>query len=201
MSPRSTTLLTTADIGTSSASFQDAFTKLSTEPTPEAKATKQKTPGPKAKGATGRENRFSSLEVEDTDDTFEMTPAEVALVTRSTPKEADSIDIFAMEEERVLDDAFAVFCFFEDLQRARKSVRQVWTEAISGHTSLVAVTIFAQSMEVTMHRAEQELCTRIMPEVSPDDAYQAFCWHYGGGRHHQQGTQPQRRFQRGSSPF
>lgn len=117
------------------------------------------------------------------------------MATRTSHKKVDSVDIFALEEERAFDDAFAVFCFFEDLHRAQKSIRQVWKDSVSGRTSLVSATIITQSMVTHMRRAEQELCSQLFPDISPDDSYAALAsilveatiiskgLHPGGGSH------------------
>ncbi|RYP02975.1 hypothetical protein DL764_005461 [Monosporascus ibericus] len=61
-------------------------------------------------------NRIFNLEIEDVNDSFRLTPTEVALVT--TPKiykqqqsQPISVDVFELEAEQAFEAAFALFCF------------------------------------------------------------------------------------------
>lgn len=118
-------------------------------------------------------NRFSQLEVEDVDESFHLSPTDVALTTRPTAKQPDSVDVFELEAERAFDDAFAVFCFFEDLHRIQDQIRKTWENCESGKITLVAATTVTETAVHMIRRAEQDLCIAIFPHEPTDDAYQS----------------------------
>jgi len=117
-------------------------------------------------------NRFSSLEVENLDQA-DLSPAHVALAARPDNKNVDTVDVFELEAEQAFDNAFAVFCFFEDLHRLQKRLVQLWKECDAGKVSLVASTATTQAAIQTVCRVEMDLCSTMYPDKAVDNCYQA----------------------------
>jgi transcriptional/translational regulatory protein YebC/TACO1 len=85
---------------------------------------------------TGCRNRFSSVDVEDVDEA-DLSSAHVALAARPDNKQVDTVDVFELEAEQAFDNAFSVFCYFEDLHRLQKRLVESWKECKAGEVSLV----------------------------------------------------------------
>jgi hypothetical protein len=117
-------------------------------------------------------NRFASLEVEDVNEA-DLSPTQVALLSRPTTKKVDSVDIFELEAEQAYENAFAVFCFFEDLHRIQDSLTKLWKDCAAGQTSVVAATAVTQAAINTIRGAEQELCANLFPNQPVNDCYKA----------------------------
>lgn len=100
------------------------------------------------------------MEVEDVDDSFTISPTEVALAirpTRGTTATDDDLDVFVLVEEQASENAFAVWSFFADCHRVQDSIRQVWKDCVSGETPPVVATAVTQSAVSMIRRAEQDL--------------------------------------------
>ncbi|KAI1413630.1 hypothetical protein F5Y13DRAFT_198447 [Hypoxylon sp. FL1857] len=127
---------------------------------------------PKNKKILQIENRFSHLNVEDLDDSYHLTPTETALATSNTsPNIPKSVDVFELEEKRTFEDAFVVFCLFEDLHRIQRKHKEIWEDCNSGKTNLIAATAVTQAAICMIRQAEEELCSTLFPGEPADNCY------------------------------
>ncbi|KAI1779167.1 hypothetical protein F4818DRAFT_455312 [Hypoxylon cercidicola] len=116
------------------------------------------------------ENRFSHLNIEDADQTHHPTPTETSpITTQQTPH--DTIDEFELEEDKKIEEAFAVFCFFEDLHRMRERLRKTWKDCESGEINILTATAVTQASILVSSRAERELCSTFFPDEPVDGCY------------------------------
>ncbi|KAI2463536.1 hypothetical protein F4781DRAFT_117785 [Annulohypoxylon bovei var. microspora] len=124
---------------------------------------------------TGIENRFSHLDIDDTDDSYHLTPIEAALATSDKKQpQPKSVDVFELEAEQAFEKAFTVFCFFEDLHRIQEKLKETWKHCGSGKIDLLTATIVTDAAVCMIRRAEQDLCSTFFPSHSDDDCYASF---------------------------
>ena len=75
-------------------------------------------------------NRFSALAIEDTDEALDLAAAEVATSNLGVAKKSQaknrSMEIYELEGQSDIDDAFTIFCFFEDLHRLQDFLKETW---------------------------------------------------------------------------
>ncbi|KAI1332921.1 hypothetical protein F5Y16DRAFT_130458 [Xylariaceae sp. FL0255] len=129
----------------------------------------------KSKSNFSLENRFSYLKVEQVDDESHLSPTEVALITRAKrdSRSDDLIDIYELAAEKAFEDAFAVFCFFEDVHRIRKTLKRTWRDCNSAVVNLTTATVVTQTAINMIHKAEQDLYQAFFPEDADGQSYMA----------------------------
>ncbi|KAI1409954.1 hypothetical protein F5Y13DRAFT_202579 [Hypoxylon sp. FL1857] len=156
--------------------LRDILTKLS----PEESQTEPKRESKKGASAARKDeanielqNRFSNLTVEEVDDSFELTPAQVAVATtkKAKGKQVRSADIFELIVEKTFDDVLAIFCFFEDLHKIRDHVRQTWEDHKSGKINLVTAAIITHVAMRMVRSAEEDVCSSVFPGEPNDDKF------------------------------
>jgi hypothetical protein len=121
---------------------------------------------------TGCRKRFSSVDVEDVDEA-DLSPAHVALAARPDNKQVDTVDVFELEAEQAFDNAFSVFCYFEDLHRLQKRLVQSWKECKAGKVSLVPTAAPTQAAIQTVRRVKTDLRSTMFPDKPVDNCYQS----------------------------
>ncbi|KAI1144327.1 hypothetical protein F5Y05DRAFT_418364 [Hypoxylon sp. FL0543] len=155
--------------------LQDAFAKLDVleerHDTFSKHALKKSTP--KDKRTIRIENRFSHLNIEDVDDSYHPTPTETALATSNTPQHIpDSVNVFELEEKRAFEDAFSVFCLFEDLNRVRSKLKGTWEDCNSGEINLITATVVTQAAIYMARKGEEGLRSTLFPGKPVDNCYE-----------------------------
>ncbi|OTA97994.1 hypothetical protein M426DRAFT_144524 [Hypoxylon sp. CI-4A] len=150
--------------------LQDALAKLGGQEDDEGKES-----CPEESEGIRFENRFSHLDIEDLDDdSNSLTPTGIALAATSTQKSSPMpVDIVELEEKREHENKFAVFCFFNDIHRILEQLREIWKECDSGKTNLVTATAVTHIAICMIRKAEQDLCSNILPDEPDDDSYTA----------------------------
>jgi len=69
-----------------------------------------------------------------------------------------------MEVQKDIDDAFTIFCFFEDLHRLQDFLKQTWEEYKAGKCDLTIVSVTTNLAFNLVRRAEEELIANLDPK-------------------------------------
>ena len=117
-------------------------------------------------------NRFTSLALEETDESVDISPAQVALTSREDVRKPNSVDVYELEAEQVFDRAFQLFCFFEDLHRLRAAVGEVWQDCANKKINVVLATATTSAALAAIQRAESEILTAMSIDGSHENSYQ-----------------------------
>lgn len=119
-------------------------------------------------------NRFELLEVQEPSESLQLSPAEVALLTRGKSTGAqEPIDIDELEMKKDVEEVFAIFCFFKDLRRIQNRFKQTWTDCSAGRISLIVATAVTQTAVFAIQRAEENLVTSVL-KLSSETAADAY---------------------------
>ena len=108
-------------------------------------------------------NRFGALKIHHTDDTLTAATIsdELARSQQGTPKkpskERDTNDIYEAIVDEMLDHAFSVFCFFEDLHQIQEYLQETWTRYKSNDLDLISATLTTNSALALVQRLEKDL--------------------------------------------
>ncbi|KAI1135835.1 hypothetical protein F5Y05DRAFT_421213 [Hypoxylon sp. FL0543] len=118
-------------------------------------------------------NRFSHLSVEDVDESFELTAAQVASASTKTKNDPQPrpADIFELEAEKEFEDSFAAFCFFQDLHKIEERLKQTWKDFKSGQINLVVADIITRAAICMIRRAEEDICSSRFADETHGDTY------------------------------
>ena len=121
--------------------------------------------------STSREdlkNRFSALTIEDTDEALDLAGAEVATSNLCAAKKSQakdrSVEIYELEGQSDIDDAFTIFCFFEDLHRLQDFLKETWDRCKVGTCDLIVVSVTTNLAINLVRRAEEELIAILDPK-------------------------------------
>jgi hypothetical protein len=117
---------------------------------------------------SGLSNRFSSLQVDDTEDAAETTVAIEAISATADPKSqkakpgaTPTIDMFELDYDDSFDPMFDVFCFFEDLHRVQDFLNETWAKFKEGELDLMTAAIITNGAFDLVRREEHELTISI----------------------------------------
>jgi hypothetical protein len=120
---------------------------------------------------SGLSNRFSYLQVEDTEDAAETTVAIEAISATSDPKlrkaepgATPTIDMFELDYDDSFDPMFDVFCFFEDLHRVQDFLNETWAKFKKGELDLMTAAIITNGAFDLVRREEHELTISIFSD-------------------------------------
>lgn len=105
-------------------------------------------------------NQFSALDIDVDDDEFPMTAAEISTSSTKAPTRS-AHEVFELDvAEESLEDAFELFCFFEDLHQIRDSISRTWQRLARGELSLRVATVITQSGIDIVRHLEKEMLNR-----------------------------------------
>jgi hypothetical protein len=120
---------------------------------------------------SGLSNRFSSLQMDGTEDTTEITVAIEAISAASGPKlqkaeprATPTIDMFELDYDDSFDPMFDVFCFFEDLHRVQDFLNETWAKFKKGELDLMTAAIITNGAFDLVRREEHELTISIFSD-------------------------------------
>lgn len=98
-------------------------------------------------------NRFAKLHIEDLDDILDVgLSKEVVAVTKDV-----TYDIYELEMEAVVDEAFDVFCLFEDLHRIQDFVKQTWMQYNDRKLDLLTASFTTNAAIELVRQASEEI--------------------------------------------
>jgi hypothetical protein len=113
-------------------------------------------------------NRFSSLQVEDTEEIADTTVAIEAIsatpdtnLRKAEPGAIPMIDMFELDYDDSFDPMFDVFCFFEDLHRLQDFLNETWAKFKKGELDLMTAAIITNGAFDLVRREEHELTISI----------------------------------------
>ncbi|MCJ1453626.1 hypothetical protein MMC28_003973 [Mycoblastus sanguinarius] len=116
-------------------------------------------------------NRFSVLDIEDPDDAMDLVASEVS-VTNKPPSKTRTVDIYELEAQSDIDDAFIIFCFFEDLHRVQDFLRVTWEGYKTGRCDLTVASAITNLAFNLVRRAEDEIVSLDTGRYSKPHSYE-----------------------------
>ena len=137
-------------------------------------------PPPKLMGATSTSkessqelaNRFGALDVEELDESLNVAASDVVIANKK-PAKSRSIDVYELETQWEIDDAFIIFCFFEDLHRVQKALKETWQSYKAGTCDLVTASVVTTLAFSLVRRAEEEIISLDPERYSKPRSYDA----------------------------
>ena len=113
-------------------------------------------------------NGFSALAIEDTDEALDLAATEVATSNLGEAKKSQaedrSVEIYELEGQSGIDDAFTIFCFFEDLHRLQDFLKETWDRRKVGTCDLTIASVTTNLAFNLVRRAEEELIVILDPK-------------------------------------
>jgi hypothetical protein len=128
---------------------------------------------------SGLSNRFSNLDMEDPKDIVDdsTTLEQLSAVVTPTQKKSSTkaLDVYELEFNDLVDRAFAVFCFFEDLHLIQDFLNESWKDYKARKIDLMTVTTVTNAAFAVARREEELVTALTMPhwEKSKKLSYQA----------------------------
>jgi hypothetical protein len=114
-------------------------------------------------------SRFELLEVEDVSDEDDILPTPNGAVSVQTGSNAPHVQVVVSAEEELAEAYFAVWCFFEDLNKLRAFTHQTWMDYRDGNLNLVPASIntntavdLVRSLEEDLHKIYPRECNEIV---------------------------------------
>ncbi|OTA85081.1 hypothetical protein M434DRAFT_16208 [Hypoxylon sp. CO27-5] len=130
---------------------------------------------PKDKEIVQLENRLSHLNIEGVDESHHLSPTKIALVTGNIEQDIPkSVDVVELEGERAFENAFSVFCFFEDLHRIQGKLKETWEACNSRKINLMTATAVTEAVICMISHTERDLCSTLFPDNPADNCYETF---------------------------
>lgn len=106
-------------------------------------------------------NRFGALGIEDTSDDLDLGVSDVLASglggAKRNSTQTSTVDVYELERQSDVDDAFIIFCFFEDLHRIQETLERIWKEYKDGKCELTIASVTTNLALNLVHRAEEEL--------------------------------------------
>lgn len=113
-------------------------------------------------------NRFSALAIEDTDEALDLAATEVATSNLGEAKKSQakdrSVEIHELEGQSIIDEAFTIFCFFEDLHRLQDFLKETWDRCKVGTCDLTVASVTTNLAFNLVRRAGEELIAILDPK-------------------------------------
>jgi hypothetical protein len=146
----------------------------------EVKTEKPVPPKPKTRSKkhdfSGLNNRFSNLDVEDTEDiadasnTFQSLSS-TTIVTQSEQKKTPDtpVEVYELEYDDTYDRIFEVFCFFEDLHRLQDFLNETWRQYKRGEIDLLTASLTTNAAFDIIRREEEEVARHLFPSSSDEN--------------------------------
>lgn len=117
---------------------------------------------------SGSNNRFSNLEIEETDDSADTSATLQDLSATSTVskggqriKTTKIIDIVEAELDNAFDRAFQIFCFFEDLHKIQDFLNETWESYKLGDLDLITAAMTTNAAFDIVRREEEAVFSSI----------------------------------------
>ncbi|KAE9364710.1 hypothetical protein N431DRAFT_520307 [Stipitochalara longipes BDJ] len=109
-------------------------------------------------------NRFGELEVEDIDDIIGDTlpPPECNTKAKNSAK-GQAVVVYEQETDPSINRVFRVFCFFEDLHRIEKFLRDTWTKYKLGELDLITAAMITDAAFDIAHCEETRVTSFVFP--------------------------------------
>ena len=113
-------------------------------------------------------NRFSALAIENTDEALDLAAAGVATSNLGVAKKSQAKDrseeIYGLEGQFDIDNAFIIFCFFEDLHRQQDFLKETWDRCKVGTCDLAVASVRTNLAFNLVRRAKEELIAILDPK-------------------------------------
>lgn len=116
-------------------------------------------------------NRFSVLDVEDTNEITAMDISTTPAPTKQAQRGNNARAVWELEEDSKCEAAFLTFCFFEDLHRIEEKLKNTWRRCKEGSLDILSATMVTTAAFDLVRRAEEDLHSsrvKAFPEVTPD---------------------------------
>lgn len=115
---------------------------------------------------------FEALEVEDADEEHPLTAQDLSILSQSSGFSNQGMVVYELEDnDPYLADAFALYCFFEDLHAIQERLKQIWQKFKAGKATLVAATIMTHTAINAVKRLEEAVTARKKPKMSKKGSY------------------------------
>ena len=154
-------------------------TKKSRDPTAGTQSVPSKPTTKPLQDLSGLSNRFSNLEVEDTEDIVEtesniqtVSPANISQKTAPKSAQTKAIDVFQLEHDDAYDRNFGIFCFFEDLHRIQDFLNDTWKKYKAGELDLITASLVTNAALDIVRREEEEVMKSAFPRETGLDYLQ-----------------------------
>lgn len=140
----------------------------------QATATKSKARST-AHDLSGLSNRFSNLDVEDTEGLVDTETTIQSLSSTVAGKSAQktappkAVDIYELEYDDSFDRLFDVFCFFEDLHRLQDFLTDTWRKYKTFEIDLLSVSLTTNAALDIIRREEEAVMNFVFPHSSQLD--------------------------------
>jgi hypothetical protein len=125
---------------------------------------------------SGLSNRFSNLEVEDTEDIVDTSKtlqslSSAAAVAKSAQKKTPTpaVEIYELESDDTYERIFDVYCFFEDLHRLQDFLNETWRQYKRGEIDLLTASLTTNAAFDIIRREEAEVAKYLFPSSSGED--------------------------------
>jgi hypothetical protein len=116
---------------------------------------------------SGLSNRFSNLNVEDTEDIAESSSTLVFMSVAKTlelkTSSIKAVDVYELEYDDALDQIFDVFCFFEDLHRIQDFLSETWKLFKAGKIDLITASVATNAALDIVCREEESVTAFALP--------------------------------------
>jgi hypothetical protein len=121
-------------------------------------------PAPSSSTLEHLENRFAALEVEELTES-EGEPIDVRPVSLSESEVTYEIEPSKKKEDLEQEKLFAIFCLFDDLDRLRSYIMNVWVEFKEGKIDVLAASVITNTAFQLAIRTQNEILATF-PECS-----------------------------------
>lgn len=116
-------------------------------------------------------NQFEALEIEELDDEYPVTAAEIST---PGPKAGSERDIYELDENDAdFEATFRLYCFFEDLHKIQAEIQKVWQHFADGKIGLKTATVVTEAGIDMVKRLEEQQPSR-----------ESSCEHHGSKHPH-----------------
>lgn len=105
------------------------------------------------------------------DDEYSITPLDISLATSNEYTQSGHGVCELEDEFDDIEDAFALFCFFEDLHAIQEEIKSTWQHFEKEKVSLDVATIITRAAIDIVKRLEKEVLARRTREQSYNDPY------------------------------
>ncbi|KAL9623429.1 MAG: hypothetical protein Q9160_002322 [Pyrenula sp. 1 TL-2023] len=105
-------------------------------------------------------NIFEALEVENADEEYPLMAADISKTSKKSNGPQD-VDVYELDnDDSEFEDAFALYCFFEDLHAIQEKIRVTWQSFKYGRITLEVATILTHAAIDIVRRLERDALAR-----------------------------------------
>lgn len=100
---------------------------------------------------------FEALEVENVDGEYPLTASDISKTSKKANDPQD-VDVYELDHDNnsEFEDAFALYCFFEDLHAIQERIHVTWKSFKDGRTSLETATVLTHAAIDMVRRLEED---------------------------------------------